>query len=258
MKKKKKTSRSRALERSGGDGGGLMVMDSDYVVLQESPEKIKAVLKANVGPTGLTRGDLQRIKMPTGGATNWSVENIRGKEESVDEIEGIIVEKRPARVFWSEPIEKTGGSSPPDCASDGGDVGVGNPGGNCHRCPMNVFGSDVKGGKGKACKELNLLFLLTREKLLPKLLAITPGSLTTVRKYLLALVDERLPFYAVTTKFRLERAKNSSGISFAKVKPVLGRELEDEEIRAIQTYAENITPALEQCVDMSRGEVEAE
>jgi hypothetical protein len=254
MTTRKKKTKSRALERRG-DGGALAVVDTDFRALQENPDAIREIILTNVGPSGLTQFDLERVKMPTGGATKWTMETVRG-EKSVDEIEGIIVAHRPARVHWSEPIEKTGGNSPPDCASADGFVGIGDPGGECDKCILNAFGSDPKGGKGKACKELNLVFLLTVDKLLPTLIAVTPGSLVQVRKYFLGLANEGLPAYGVTTKFRLEKAKNSNGISFAKAKPTLGRELQDDEIEAVRAYAKNIAPALSQRVEVSRDEVD--
>jgi hypothetical protein len=253
--KKKTSKKSRALQKRSGDGGALAVVDTDFRALQENPDNIREIILTNVGPSGLSRFDLERVKMPTGGATKWTLETVRG-EKSVDEIEGIIVAHRPARVYWSEPIEKTGGNSPPDCASADGFVGVGDPGGDCAKCVLNAFGSDVKGGKGKACKELNLVFLLTVDKLLPTLIAVTPGSLVQVRKYFLGLANEGLPAYGVTTKFRLEKAKNSSGIAFAKARPTLGRELEPDEIEAVRSYAKNIAPTLSQRVEVARDEVD--
>jgi hypothetical protein len=42
-------------------------------------------------------------------------------------------------------IKYTGGNSPPDCGSFDGETGIGDPGGECKRCPLNQFGSDENG-----------------------------------------------------------------------------------------------------------------
>ena len=116
---RKTTPKSRAMTRKPRGGSVALAEQSEFRALTINPDEIAEVILTNVGPDGLSQFDLDRIKMPSGGATQWNVETIRG-EESRESIEGIIIAHKTARVYWAEPMEKTGGNTPPDCGSDDG------------------------------------------------------------------------------------------------------------------------------------------
>ena len=97
---------------------------------------------------------------------------------------------------------------------------------------------------------------VTPDKLLPTLIAVTPGSLAAVRKYFLGLANEGVAAYAATTVFSLEKAANKAGIKYARVKPTLGRELDPDEIEAVRAYAKNIAPALNRRIEIDREDVD--
>jgi len=255
MAKKKKAKRTTAVARRQKSAVATLD-DSEFRALEKDPREIAEIIESNVGPGGFNRFDLERVKIPTAGNTNWTLETIEG-DEQVDEIEGIILLKRTTRVYFAKSFEETGGNSPPDCSSEDGYIGIGDPGGDCKTCELNVFGTAAK-GDGKACREIMVLFVLLPGKLLPLVIAVTPGSLREVRKYFLRLAGEGYPSYVVTTRFRLEKASNKRGISYARVKATIGRPLEDNEIAAIRAYVENIKPALQQSVQLSQAELEGE
>lgn len=237
MGRKKTTKQSKALAAQGGE----------YAALARSPEQIKEIIQTNVGQEGLTLMDLDRIKIPAGGATVWSVPTLKG-EEHHEEIEGVIVAHKMARAYWERSIKETGGGEPPDCSSDDGVAGLGDPGGNCSQCPLNVFGTaEGKGkakGRGKACKELRIVFMILPNNLIPVLFMLPPTSIGPMRKYFLKLASEGLPSNGVTTKFCLSAMKNKDGIKYAQANPLLGRELNEDEIQRVRAYSAAIAPAI--------------
>lgn len=196
-------------------------------------------------------GSLDRIKMPPAGITSWSVPTLDG-EESVKAIEGIIIHKQPQNAYWSGDIS-TGAGVPPDCVSRDAITGIGTPGGDCATCPYNQFGSD---GKGKACKNILILYLLQPNKILPSAIFLPPTSIPVVKKYLVKLTCAGIPFYSVISQLKLEKVKNADGIEYSKV--VISTKqinpegktdaqrvmLPQETITKIKEYRASIIPAL--------------
>lgn len=232
----------------------------DYAALNRPPEEIKEIIESNVGQEGLTMMDLDRIKIPSGGTTVWQLPTLKGTENR-EEIEGVIVAHKQARVYWQEALVDTGGGLPPDCSSENGIAGTGEPGGDCGKCPLNEWGSAEKKGRGKAkprgkaCKEIRMVFMLLPKNLIPVLFTLPPTSIVPMRKYLLKLASEGLPSFAVTTVFKLEKTKNNDGIEYAKASPLMGRELDDDEIEQVRAYVKSIGPSIHssraQAVDQS-------
>ncbi len=48
---------------------------------------------------------------------------------------------------------------------------------SCQGCPFDVFGSDLNGGRGKACKTMRRLYVLTADSDVPAILNLPPSSL---------------------------------------------------------------------------------
>jgi len=122
---------------------------------------------------------LQRIKIPGGGTLMFEV---RGDDpenpEYVRTIEGVILYNHPTGAYW--PGGKTDDeTSPPLCSSADGVTGVGNPGGDCASCQLNAWGSG-SGGKGKACKNMRVLYILQDGEIMPVQLTLPP---TSIRPY---------------------------------------------------------------------------
>ena len=106
---------------------------------------LQEIIADNLGGEQITPFDLDRVTVPAGGALSWEVPTLDG-EESVKEIEGIVIYWRTARAYWEQGLDESGGGSPPDCSSDDGQIGIGTiaatvQGGQCSACPMNQFGS---------------------------------------------------------------------------------------------------------------------
>ena len=96
----------------------------------------------------------RRIKMPSGGALAFEVQ---GEDEDdveyVKEIQGVILYTHRVNGYWSKPLGNGEGGAAPECSSMDGKTGVNLTTGecvSCDTCPLNQYGTDPKGGAGKA------------------------------------------------------------------------------------------------------------
>jgi len=208
-------------------------------------DTVKEVIQTNLGAnSGLSFSDLTKISMPAGGGTVWEIPTSDGKHQNAESIEGVVVAFQDGKAFWKDSLEDTGGGTPPDCRSTDMIKGEGTPGILCSECPNNEFGSAMK-GKGKACKDLRVLYILSGDSLLPKVVVVPPTSLKGVRKAFLALaVEDETPYYGALLSFKLEKDKNDAGISYSKI--VVSKEslLADDDYRKAQAYNEMLKPML--------------
>jgi hypothetical protein len=215
---------------------------SPFVIFNTKIEQIREAMEANVGDGGLTAGDFDRIKVPAGGGTAWTIQGLDG-EEILKEVAGIVVAWRDTRAYWSVPMEQSEGNMPPDCYSLDARTGTGKPGGDCHKCPLAQFGSDA-GGPGQACKLVRQLFLIREENLLPEIVNLPPSSIKPARQYFLRLASKGVPCYSVITKIGLEKTKNAQGIVYSRASFASGGRLAPEQARRAKEYAAMIEPFL--------------
>lgn len=225
-----------------GNEKKLALLES-YAITRVEPEALTTILRDNVGPGGISQFDLDRIKVPSSGATTWMIPSLDGEEPN-KEIVGVIVAWRDVRAYWEASFSDAGGGAPPDCASDDAIKGYGMPGGPCAECPLAKFGSDER-QIGQACKAMRLLFILRSNDILPITLAAPPTSLRGLRQYFLRLASKEIHYNAVVTKLSLEKAKSKAGPEYAKIVPTIAGELTPEEAERIRQYTEMLTPQLE-------------
>jgi len=197
-----------------------------YAIQEFDANTLKELVSEAAGPGGLQLSDLDRVKIPSGGGVSWTVPTLDG-EESVKELTGIILHHQDVRAYWSKSIDEGGGDSPPDCASPDGQVGMGDPGGPCSSCPLAKFGSATK-GKGQACKQVKVLYLLPPEALLPLAVTLAPTSIKGVKQYLLRLASRAKKPQEVITAITLEKAKNADGIPYSVAKPAMKGQPDDK------------------------------
>jgi len=220
---------------------GIEVAEKNsFLVLQEGSD-IQEIVSENLGNDGLSAYDLDRVKIPAGGATSFEVPALDG-EESVKEIEGIIIFWKGTRAYWPEKFN--GENNPPQCSSIDGEVGQGTPGGYCAKCPLSQFGS-AENGKGQACKQMRQLFIVRETDILPLVLVLPPTSIKPAKQYFMRLASKGVKYTHVVTRIGLEKAKNNGGITYSKVGFSLVNQLDPQTCKKIDAFTENIRPLLE-------------
>jgi len=214
----------------------LRVLNSD-----SNLELVREAIGENIGVGGLTEFDLDRIKIPAGGGLSFSVTSLEG-ETAEKSVTGVIVLARDARAYWKTPLEQSGGNLPPDCHSNDGVVGFGEPGGDCAQCPLGQFGSDAKHRRAQACKAIRRLFVLRGESLLPVVLALPPTSLKAAKQYMVRLAGQGIPYWTVVTKIGLETAQNAQGIKYSRATFTFAGMLNDDQRANAKQYSEMLKP----------------
>lgn len=192
----------------------------------------------------------ERVKIPSGGGVVWEITDDDGNTDTAKELLGIVIDHHPANGYWAE--EYSGKNQPPDCSSmDGvnGAPGVNINGvvyKNCATCPMNQFGSDPKGGAGKACKNMHRIYLLREETVFPLLVTLPPTSLAAIKDYVRRLTNKLKRLSGVISKITLEKDKNDGGIQFSKAVFARAGELDKAEAQTIAEHAKVLKPYLRQ------------
>jgi hypothetical protein len=211
-----------------------------------NPE-IAQTVRENAGTVGLF--DLDRTKIPAGGGAAFEIPTLSGDPDVVKEITGIIVAWTDRRGYWPTKYGTGDGNTPPACESKDCIKGVGTPGGLCAECPWSQFGSatDDKGNstQGQACKQMRLVLIARPSKSLPLLLILPPTSVGPMRKFMLGLAGENIPYYAALIKLGLVKDRNKGGTEYAKIKPTLVAKLPPEAVAPIKEYGMMMKAAVE-------------
>lgn len=201
-----------------------------------------------------------RISVPAAGGQAFEVPGeMPGETAMVKDFKGVILCHHPMFSYYRERF--TGGNNPPDCGSCDGITGVGNPGGVCARCPLNVYGSGENGGK--ACKNKRRVYVLREGELIPVLLTLPTGSIKEFNVYIQQLLAKGNRSYSVVTNFSLTKATNAKGITYSKVLFTAVSKLSPEELPYVKAMSEQINQYASrvgydnqgECVDPVTGEV---
>lgn len=220
-----------------------VVKIESYLPAIPSAKELQEVLGRNL--EGI-KAAFQTVTIPTGGGTSWQVPGDGEEAETVKEIVGVIIDHYPTRRYYRE--EFGGGGHPPDCYSMNGITGIGDPGGECLHCPLNEWKTG-KDGRGKACKEVHRIFILTKESLLPYLVALPPtsgsaryeGSFST---YMVRLASKLKAYDAVLTKLKLIQDTNPDKIKYSKACFYRVDDLSPETIESVRSLAGALKSAM--------------
>jgi hypothetical protein len=220
-----------------------------YAIMEMDTGELAELVQENLGGETLSAGDLTRVPIPAGGATTFVIPTIDGEIET-KEIEGIIIFTQLTRAYWPLSFDETGGGTPPECASFDGLTGMGNPGGNCLKCPLKEFNSGDKGRP--ACQEKRQIFLFQKDDFLPTLIAAPAGSLKNAKQYLTGLTARRMFSHQVYTRLTLERDKNQDGIAYSKL--VFQKIGEVEDPARTKALSQKLKPFLVQAAQAAANE----
>jgi len=176
-----------------------------------------------------------KIKIPSGGSLSFEIptEN-ENKPEIVTEFTGVILYHHAIRTYYRD--KYSGSSVPPNCSSGDGNIGTGNPGGNCKTCKYAQYGSGENGGM--ACKTRRKIYILRKNELIPVIFELPTSSLYSLSNYISYLFKGGKPSKNVITKFELKKAQNQNGIVFSQAVFSIERSLTPEEIAVINSFAE--------------------
>jgi hypothetical protein len=238
--------------------------------MQTDPTELQEALAVNSGGQRINPFDLDVVKLPSQGMTIWTIPDLVDGELHPTTIEGIVILQRRIRSYWAKGLDEKdgGGSSPPDCSSQDGLIGVGAPIGHpdfdpqtadlrydtagkevyrgrfaCEACPLATFGSAAK-GNGQACKQNTLLFVLTPESSLPIVVKVPPSSLKPIQSFMLRLSGKGIPMYGAVIGLSLRKVQNSTGIDYSEIVPAFVSRLSPEETERMKLVHESMKPLL--------------
>jgi hypothetical protein len=226
--------------------------ESDILALSSEGGGMQQVVAENFGATGLTLADLDKIKLPSQGATKWEVPTVlEGEDDTRKELTGVIIGWADKKSWWVKSFAESGGKEQPDCKSNDMVHGVGNPmafyndkeatlmdtgkigapvraaaGFLCSTCPHNQFGSAANGG-GKSCQDKRFLVMLLTDSVIPVLIRAPATSIMPLKQYFKRLAGGRRSYLSVLTSLSL--IKVDAKIAYSQIVPKAVRYLTPEE-----------------------------
>jgi len=229
---------------------------SKFAIMKPNVD-IKAVIEANLGGETISALDLERVKIPGGGGTTWTVPKFGGVDE-IKELDVLIILHTSNRTYWETEFGQ-GEPGPPDCYS--GDCVTGfiradfvpseghmSPTSVCgeQTCPMAKFGT-AKGGKGdgQACTQKRTLFFLRENSLLPMTLNASPASLKNAMKYLIGMTGAGMEPHHIVTRLTLQPDRTKGGVEYSKIVfTPLANSIPEAQWPEIDGYVAAISPFL--------------
>ena len=179
--------------------------------------------------------NLRRVKMPAGGALQYEIPT--GDPQNPDyarSLVGVILYNHASNAYWPEGKEYDD-NEPPLCQSVDGKQGHGDPGGACATCILNQFGSSAT-GRGKACKNMRILYLLRSGEYMPLQLTLSPTSISPFREFMSqAFVARRRVTYGSLVEIGLKRMNNGNDYSVAPFRRLA--DFSGEQLKQITAYS---------------------
>lgn len=216
---------------------------SEFAIFSNPNLDIAELITDNLEGEEFRPQDLTRISVPGSGGQTFSIPS-PGGDIDAKTIEGIIIKVQPVRIYYSQPFG-SGEVTPPDCFSNDGMTGIGNPGGSCSVCPLNDWDSKGDGKKGKACSEKRNIFILPADSLLPYVLSAPVMSIKNYKTYLQHLTRKGISIKAISTIVGLEKDKNDGGIPYSKLTFREGSPIEGDNLAVINGYRKAFSGVLE-------------
>mgnify|MGYP007069028339 FL=1 len=215
--------------------------ETTFQLAVQGADRVVDTIRTNLGDTAtLNPAFFEKIKIPAGGGVTWEIPTLSGDVESVREIVGIILAKQPMRAYYVDRDSAIG--EPPACYSSDLVTGRGDPYGTgevgnhrCATCKRNEWGSSTRGGKGKACAERRVLYVLRPEELIPVRISTPPGSLKDLDQFLIRLTSKNVPYYKVIVGLSLEKV-SKDGNTYSKIKPRMIELASEELAREAEKY----------------------
>ena len=180
----------------------------------------------------------QRVKIPAGGTIQFELPSDDPENPDYAKmLVGVILHNHATCAYWPEGSEYDDNTAPL-CSSVDGKQGIGNPGGACAACALNRFGTDPN-GKGKACKNMRILYLLRSGEYMPIQLTLPPTSISPFREFLnQSFAIRRRATFGSVVQIGLKKMNNGTNdysvATFRRLYDFTG-----EELAQIRAYADS-------------------
>ena len=209
----------------------------DISKIKTTAEKIVKMQKQVGGRPRLT------AKVGAGGIRVFTVSN-GNRDIVIEKFSGVIIANHSCNaLFPPRTDDDKVMNTPPICSSVDGETGVVLETGECRscaNCPHNVFGT---AGKGKACKNMHRLYILTEDVPIPMTLTLPPTSLELWRNYaIMDVAAAGLELTEIITEFGLINAESSNGNKYSIVNFKLVGRVNGE----VKDFCEGLSENLEQ------------
>ncbi len=185
-----------------------------------------------------------RVKIPAGGSIQFEIPTDDPENPDYTKVlEGVILFNHATCAYWPPKDDDdedvvSDEDNNPLCSSLDGKIGVGTPGGSCAICPLNAYGTAEK-GKGKACKNMRIIYLLRSGEYLPLQFNLPPTSIKSFREFMNRAfrLRNRNPYGSVV-EIKLKKENNGkqdySVATFRRLYDFHG-----EELAKVRAYANN-------------------
>ena len=180
----------------------------------------------------------QRVKIPAGGTIQFELPSDDPENPDYAKmLVGVILHNHATCAYWPEGSEYDDNTAPL-CSSVDGKQGIGDPGGACAACALNRFGTDPN-GKGKACKNMRILYLLRSGEYMPIQLTLPPTSISPFREFLnQSFAIRRRATFGSVVQIGLKKMNNGTNdysvATFRRLCDFTG-----EELAQIRAYADS-------------------
>ena len=181
---------------------------------------------------------LQRVKIPGGGMIQFELPSDDPENpDYAKNLTGVVLYNHSTGAYWPEGDEYDD-NVPPLCSSVDGKQGIGTPGGLCATCVLNRFGTATD-GKGKACKNMRVLYLLRSGEYMPLQLTLPPTSIKPWREFLnQSFLLRQRATYGSVIQIGLKKMNNGSNdYSVATFRRLY--DFSGEELAQIRSHANN-------------------
>ncbi len=184
------------------------------------------------------RISFQKVKIPGSGGLQFEISGDDPENPDYSKfLEGIILYNHAAGAYWQEGSEYDDNSLPL-CSTVDGKLGSGDPGGLCSACPHNQFGTG-KEGRGKACKNMRVLYLLRDGEFLPLQLSLPPTSIRPYNDFFnSAFATRRRATYGSLVQIGLKREENGSQLYSVATFKKIG-DFSGEKLMEVKAYADD-------------------
>ena len=196
----------------------------------------------------------QRVKIPAGGTLQFEMPSDDPDNPDYEKtLVGVILHNHATCAYWPAGSEYDDDTTPL-CSSVDGKQGYGEPGGVCEACALSQFGS-ASNGRGKACKNMRVLYLLRSGEFMPLAINLSPTSISPFREFLnQGFVFRNRATYGSLVEIGLKRQTNPEGKDYSVATFKRLGDFHGDQLAAVRKYALSFR---EQIRGMNRQRIEA-